>query len=316
MDKISTKQFYLFYVFWGFLWLDKFYRKKYILWLLKLFTFWGYGIWWIVDIFLAMDKLEDIKTALKPLKIIGIIFWCFVILWIISNIVNPIKEITFLETKPNIENWITTEKNITLIGGTENVEKLKINDTTVDIKDNSFSYTLELEEGKNNIIFSSEWKILQKYEIEKITKEEFEKRKQAEEQKKIYEERKKQEKEEKKKLEKEQKRIEEEKRKQEELRKAKERKTDELIKKQFSPRDGNHMKLTLYLKDNYLKDPDSYQHIQTLYHTYWNEKEWYYLKVVTKYRAKNSFGWYVIWYATAYFDIEWNPIKTDSWEMK
>lgn len=60
------------------------------------------------------------------------------------------------------------------------------------------------------------------------------------------------------------------------------------IEKQFSGWNGAHTNLQYLIKEN-LKDPKSYEHISTHYY----DKETY-LLVTTKYRAKNSFGGYVI----------------------
>lgn len=56
------------------------------------------------------------------------------------------------------------------------------------------------------------------------------------------------------------------------------------LQHQFSPYDGSHYQLERYLK-KYLKDPSSYEHIET---RYIDKKD--YLIVTTQYRAKNGFG--------------------------
>lgn len=66
-----------------------------------------------------------------------------------------------------------------------------------------------------------------------------------------------------------------------------ERKYD-LIKGSFSAWDGSHRELERQIKAT-LEDPDSYEHIKTSY-TDLGEN----LLISTKYRAKNSFGGYVI----------------------
>lgn len=73
---------------------------------------------------------------------------------------------------------------------------------------------------------------------------------------------------------------------------------EETIKGAFSGWDGSHSNLERYVKKN-LKDPDSYEHIETRYgdrgdHIY----------VLMKYRAKNSFGGYVIETITATTEID------------
>lgn len=52
--------------------------------------------------------------------------------------------------------------------------------------------------------------------------------------------------------------------------------------------------LDYYLKKSVLKDPDSYQRINTYY-----EDDWDVFNVFIKYRAKNSYGWYVVEFAWA-----------------
>lgn len=74
---------------------------------------------------------------------------------------------------------------------------------------------------------------------------------------------------------------------QEIVKKGKERM--EKIKRQFSSWDGSHIQLERILKKN-LKDPDSYQHIESSYKFLDNGN----IKVYLKYRAKNSFGGYNI----------------------
>lgn len=70
------------------------------------------------------------------------------------------------------------------------------------------------------------------------------------------------------------------------------------IEKAFSPWDGSHRQLESYIKKN-LKDPDSYQHIETRYADNGNT-----ITVTTKYRAKNSFGGYVIESSVATANID------------
>lgn len=85
------------------------------------------------------------------------------------------------------------------------------------------------------------------------------------------------------------------------------------IESQFSAWDGSHRNLERIIKAN-LKDPDSYEHINT---KYWEltDKDWKkYIVVNTSYRAKNSFWWYVVESVKAQFDLDWNPINNDKWE--
>lgn len=85
------------------------------------------------------------------------------------------------------------------------------------------------------------------------------------------------------------------------------------IESQFSWFDGSHIYLKEYLKKN-LKDPGSIEIIDTRYvdtkDLNWDD----YLIVNMKYRAKNSFWWYVIETIKAQFDKNWNPINIDKWE--
>ncbi len=62
------------------------------------------------------------------------------------------------------------------------------------------------------------------------------------------------------------------------------KKRTKLLEKQFSKRDGSHTNLTKLLKNN-LHNPDSYEHVETLY-----KDEGEYIIVQTRYRAKNVLG--------------------------
>ena len=72
--------------------------------------------------------------------------------------------------------------------------------------------------------------------------------------------------------------------------------------------DGSHRNFERMLK-NRLKDPDSYEHIETRVtrkgsdglHT-----------LYTKYRAKNSFGGYVVQTATGKYDVSCNVVSFDA----
>jgi len=77
----------------------------------------------------------------------------------------------------------------------------------------------------------------------------------------------------------------------------------ELVEKQFSAWDGSHYALERLIKKN-LKDPDSYEHIETRF----GDKGEYIL-VYTKYRARNSFGGMVIEEMGAKVDINGNIIE-------
>lgn len=59
---------------------------------------------------------------------------------------------------------------------------------------------------------------------------------------------------------------------------------DKVIKSQFMPRSGEHIKLAKFIKKN-MKNPKSYEHVTTHYNEYDD-----YLIVETTYRGTNSFG--------------------------
>lgn len=59
----------------------------------------------------------------------------------------------------------------------------------------------------------------------------------------------------------------------------------ETITKGFNPWDGSHRNLTRFLKEKMLRDPDSYEHIETHYIDKGDH-----LLVTTKFRSKNGFG--------------------------
>jgi hypothetical protein len=88
-------------------------------------------------------------------------------------------------------------------------------------------------------------------------------------------------------------------RRQEELNKNRE----ETIKRQFSSWDGSHRTLTKVIKDR-MKDPDSYEHIETRYRDDGNS-----IIVITRYRGANSFGGKVVNTMTARVDIDGNVIE-------
>jgi hypothetical protein len=70
----------------------------------------------------------------------------------------------------------------------------------------------------------------------------------------------------------------------------------EKIEVHFSSWDGSHRELVSQLKAN-LKDPDSFEHIETTYKVQ-GDSIW----VFMNYRAKNSFGGYVVEGITAITD--------------
>lgn len=59
---------------------------------------------------------------------------------------------------------------------------------------------------------------------------------------------------------------------------------DNRIKEQFNAWDGSHFNLERFIK-NSMKDPDSYEHVETRYSDKGN-----YLLILTTFRGKNSFG--------------------------
>lgn len=73
----------------------------------------------------------------------------------------------------------------------------------------------------------------------------------------------------------------------------------------FSAWNGSHINLTNYVKSN-LKDPDSYEHIKT---TYKDNGET--LTIYMRYRAKNSFGGYVVNSAVATAQIDGTLVSVD-----
>ena len=88
----------------------------------------------------------------------------------------------------------------------------------------------------------------------------------------------------------------------------------EVIERQFSQWDGSHRNLYRYLKEN-LKDPDSLEHIETGYkRNFGKDGKLNTITVTTKYRAKNSFGGYVVEYISADYDLEGNLVKIRSVE--
>ncbi|MFC1688095.1 hypothetical protein ACFL07_00360 [Pseudomonadota bacterium] len=72
------------------------------------------------------------------------------------------------------------------------------------------------------------------------------------------------------------------------------------IESQFSAWDGAHQHLEKLVEAN-LKDPDSYEHIKTTYRDKGDA-----ILVVMNYRAKNSFGGYVVNRIIATYDINGN----------
>jgi hypothetical protein len=78
--------------------------------------------------------------------------------------------------------------------------------------------------------------------------------------------------------------------------------TREKFEEAFSPVNGRHLKLTESVQMN-LKDPSSFEHIQTVFY---NNTNYYIVRM--QYRAKNSFGGYIVNTATAKVDTLGNLI--------
>lgn len=74
-------------------------------------------------------------------------------------------------------------------------------------------------------------------------------------------------------------------------------------KAQFSSWDGSHMGLTRLVKAN-MKDPDSYEHIDTQYRVMDSV-----ILIVMRFRGKNSFGGLVPSIVTAKADLNGNVIE-------
>ncbi len=118
MKNSNSKKLLYISIFWWLFWLDKFYQKQHLLWIIKLFTFWWYGIWWIIDIIILSKEFNNqkwinvpkvkldssyISIFIRILKIIWFGFLSFIILWIFLAIFYPDTEKTW---DNNIENII------------------------------------------------------------------------------------------------------------------------------------------------------------------------------------------------------------------
>lgn len=77
------------------------------------------------------------------------------------------------------------------------------------------------------------------------------------------------------------------------------------IQAAFRITDGSHFQLTRHIKKN-LKDPDSYEHIETRYGIEGDT-----VNLATTYRAKNSFNGFVVSTATAKANIDGTLIEVD-----
>lgn len=76
------------------------------------------------------------------------------------------------------------------------------------------------------------------------------------------------------------------------------------VQQGFSAWDGSHRQLERWIKKN-LKDPDSYEHIETSY----IDKGGNELVVLTKYRARNGFGGMTIGQTAARANIDGSLIE-------
>ena len=90
-----------------------------------------------------------------------------------------------------------------------------------------------------------------------------------------------------------------------------EQKVENKITHQFSAFNGYHRGL-VRLTEEHLKDPDSFQHINT---RHWkNLKDGVFdgtITVVMEYRAKNGFGGYEIGNIAAVYDVDGNLVKIE-----
>lgn len=78
----------------------------------------------------------------------------------------------------------------------------------------------------------------------------------------------------------------------------------DIIKQQFNVRNGSHIQLTDFIKDN-MNDPDSYEHIETKF-----TDKYDYIIVSTRFREANVFGAKVINEIHAHIDLRGNILDT------
>ncbi|MCK9273122.1 hypothetical protein M0P65_06265 [Candidatus Gracilibacteria bacterium] len=205
---------------------------------------------------------------------------------------------TSINTTFDIKSDSTDKESIGIKIELQNINKLTINNNEIRIgSGNIVNYILPLSMGENKISiigFNGDIKKETNKIITRVSNDEF-KKLEAENNKKIEEERIKQ----------------EELAKQEQERTQKEER-DKKVQTQFSAWDGSHINLTKYVK-GLLKDPDSYEHINTKYSTVKNKDNSYSVVVFMSYRAKNSFGGFVVENIKAYFDLDGNPVNMGNW---
>ncbi|WP_338814057.1 hypothetical protein V9L05_01285 [Bernardetia sp. Wsw4-3y2] len=80
----------------------------------------------------------------------------------------------------------------------------------------------------------------------------------------------------------------------------------EIFKDQFSPYDGSHINFEYDLK-GLLKDSDSYEHIETKIVEFSEDMQ--FMTIITKYKARNSFGGMVVEYKKAKIDLDGNTVE-------
>lgn len=286
-------------------------RKKriWILWIITLFV--PYLLPISIWLHPAKDEKKLFINRLKnfkkyPIRVIFLLLSIFSLYWIISSgleedrlekirIEKQEKENKIqIKASYDIKNNFTDKDKIKVKLVLNDIKSLTINNDNINIKNNQVEKDISLKIWDNSIIIIwKNWDVTRKI-IKNI------KRLNAKEYKQKLKE------------------IEEEKIRQEEIAKIKKEKEEyikikkEIEETQFSAWDWSHRKLKKFVTDN-LKDPDSFEHIETTYNISKN-KEWKYeVFVIMKYRAKNSFGWYVIWFQKGFFDKEGNPIRLSEW---
>lgn len=174
MKNINPRTLFYFSLFWWLFWLDKFYQWKYILWLLKLFTAWGYWIWWLIDIILAFKLQNKEDASFISKKVIKPLWWLFLIFIIFSvwiSILFPSPSIRL----DMIPKDIIVEDKLLLSWKVENIKVLRINWNEIPLKNNHFNYSIDLKLWENNISIIWDETYLYKNTIKRVTKEELEK---------------------------------------------------------------------------------------------------------------------------------------------
>lgn len=207
--------------------------------------------------------LKNKQSKLKPNLfrfLSSIVFMLFGI--IITAILVDTIPFTFNSSLP--DGKITTKNEIIFTGEVNDKNiAIEINNEVVDIEKSNFEKNYPLKIGLNNfnIVFKNKNNVeeTREYKITRLTEEQLA----AEMKKKTLEE--------------------------ERLKKAEEKAKEiadrnKKIESQFSPWDGSHKTLEKLIKQN-MNDPDSYEHVKTVY---WDKGN--YLIVSTTFRGKNAFG--------------------------